>query len=268
MSLRTKSALLGATAAATAAAVMVPLSGCASPTTEQITAFVAANATDPFNTFIKTYENSHQNVKVLASYAGTQILETQIEQGAQVDLFLSADLVHMEKLKQEGIIDQYYPVSRTHPVLVVPKHNSAGIHTLQDLGSKQMKLIIGTDTVPIGKYTRQIFKKASAGYGPDFEKQAMSHVVSFETDVKQVLQKVALGEADAGIVYRTDVSQELAKKVTLIEIPSQYNVIGMNYVAVPLKAPHPKMGQELLKLMLSKEGQGVFAEFGYDEVTK
>jgi molybdenum ABC transporter molybdate-binding protein len=238
----------------------------AEPQKAEMVAFVAANATDPFNELIKIFEGKHFDAKLEATYAGTQVLRTQLEQGAKADLFLSADLSHIVAVKQEGLIDQYYPVSRNHEIIVVPKNNPAEIHSLQDLGTKQVKLIIGTDTVPIGKYTRMIFEKANKGYGEQFSKSAVSHVVSLETDVKQVLQKVALGEAGAGVVYRTDVTQNFAGKVEIIEIPQEFNVESINYIAIPKNAPQPEFAKELMNLMLSSEGQEVFAKYLYEKV--
>jgi molybdenum ABC transporter molybdate-binding protein len=236
-----------------------------SPKVEMV-AFVAANATDPFNEIIRTFQAQHPDVKLEATYAGTQVLRTQLEQGAKADLYLSADITHIEAVKKEGLIDEYIPVSRNHEIIVVPKDNPSGIHSLQDLSTKRVKLIIGTDTVPIGKYTRMIFAKADKQYGKQFSEGAMSHVVSLETDVKQVLQKVALGEAGAGVVYRTDVTASFADKVTIVEIPAALNVEAVNYIAVLRDAPNPELAQKLLDLMLAPEGQSIFAKYLYEKV--
>lgn len=229
-------------------------------------AFVAANATDPFNDTIKMFEEKHPQVNLDATYAGTQVLRTQLEQGAKADLFLSADITHIEAVKKEGLISEFYPVSQTHEVIVVPKNNPAGIHSLQDLGSKKTKLIIGTDSVPIGRYTRMVFEKANQGYGQQFSKNVNSHVVSLETNVKQVLQKVSMGEADAGVVYRTDVTASFADKVQVVEIPPEYNVEAINYIAVPKDASNPELGKELMDFMLSPDGQAIFAKYKYEIV--
>jgi molybdenum ABC transporter molybdate-binding protein len=233
----------------------------------RMVAFVAANATDPFNAIIEKFGAQHPEMRLEATYAGTQVLRTQLEQGAKADLFLSADMSHIEAVKEEGLIDRYVPVSRNHEVIVVPQNNPAGIHSLQDLAAGPVKLIIGTETVPIGKYTRMILQKANKGYGEQFSKRTLAHVVSLETDVKQVLQKVALGEAEAGIVYRTDVTDSFANKVTMIEIPSAYNVEAINYIAVLKHAPNPELAGELMKLLLSPEGQQVFADFHYEKAS-
>jgi len=232
-----------------------------------VTAFVAANATDPFNVLIQQFQNSHPGVKVQASYTGTQILYTQMDQGAPVDLFLSADEAHAQQAVDAGLIPRYFPASRTSEVIVVPKSNPADITSLRDLATKRGKLVIGVPTVPIGIYTRQILAKANEQYGPTFTEQVMKNVVSNETDVKQVAHKVALGEADAGVVYRTDITPELAKQVNIIAIPDAFQVIATNYVGVVSHAPHPVEAQQLLDLLLGADGQAVFKKFGYLPLT-
>ena len=104
----------------------------------------------------------------------------------------------------------------------MPK-SSRGIASLRDLAKPGTKLVIGVPDVPIGKYTRRIFENADRSYGGDFNKLALANVVSFEVNVKAVLQKVVLDEADAGVVYSTDVDAEALKAVRVIEIPKELN---------------------------------------------
>jgi molybdenum ABC transporter molybdate-binding protein len=237
-------------------------------TTNQVEMFalVAANATDPFTDLIEEFEKEHPDVNVEASFAGTQIIRTQLEQGAKADLFLSADLEHIEAVKNQSLIDEYSPVSNNHVVIVVPKDDLVGIHSLEDLAAKKVKLVIGTDTVPIGKYTRQVFENAKATYGKDFPEKVMSNVVSLETNVKQVLQKVSLGEAEAGIVYPTDVTPEFLKTVEIIEIPRENNVVATNYISVPNEAPNKDLAEKFMQMMLSDKGQEIFLNYHYDSV--
>ncbi|WP_251550176.1 molybdate ABC transporter substrate-binding protein [Neobacillus muris] len=230
---------------------------------EELIAMVAANATDPFKDILE-----HTGTKAKTTFAGTQVLRTQIEQGAKTDLFLSADISHIEALQKEGLVDEYQPVSHGHEVIVVEKGNPKAIKEVKDLADKPIKLIIGVDTVPIGKYTRQIFKNADEVYGNQFTENTMAHVVSMESDVKQVLQKVALGEADAGVVYRSDVTSKFQEKVEIVEIPASINAESTNYITVPKNAPNPQAGQSLLNFMVSPEGQAIFAKYGYDPLKK
>ena len=124
-------------------------------------------------------------------------------------------------------------------VIIVPKGNPAGITGLKDLATKPVKLVVGVDNVPIGKYTRQVFENANEGYGPNFSQNVLSQVVSTETNVREVDQKVATGEAQAGIVYQTYGTAGIADEMEVVEIPGEYVVTAENYAAVPNDAPYP-----------------------------
>jgi molybdate transport system substrate-binding protein len=151
-------------------------------------------------------------------------------------------------------------------VIVVPKVNSAGITTLRDLADKSVKVVIGTEAVPIGAYTRQILARAAVDYGTDFQAKVFAHVVSLETNTKEVLAKVALGEADAGIVYKTDVTTSFADKVKVIEIPQQYEVEAANYIAVVKASANKNLAEDLVDYAIGPGGQAVFQKYGYDPI--
>ena len=234
--------------------------------TQQVTlvALAAANVTDPLNDVIGAFEQAHPGVVVAPEYAGTQILETQAEQGAPFDIFVSADKQHMDALAREGLVDDVRLLSEGHEVIVVPKDNPAGIASLRDLADKDVKLVLGTDAVPIGIYTREIFAKASSAYGADFSARALAHAVSLETNVKQVLEKVALGEADGGIVYFTDVSALYRDKVEIVPIPHRFEVEAANYIAVARASRQPDLARALLDAATGTSGQTIFRRHGYD----
>jgi len=235
--------------------------------TQQVTlvALAAANVTDPLNDVIGAFEQAHPGVIVTPEYAGTQILETQAEQGAPFDIFISADKQHMDALVTEGlVVDDVRALSESHEVIVVPKDNPGGIRSLRDLADKDVKLVLGTDAVPIGIYTREIFSKASVAYGADFGSRVLAHAVSFETNVKQVLEKVALGEADGGIVYFTDVSAKYRDTVKIVPIPQQFEVEATNYIAVAHGSKQPELARALLDAAAGPGGQSIFRRHGYD----
>lgn len=229
-----------------------------------LVALAAANVTDPLDDVIGAFERDHPGVVVLPEYAGTQILETQAEQGAPFDIFVSADRQHIDALAREGLVEDVRLLSEGHEVIVVPKGNPAGIASLRDLGDKDVKLVLGTDAVPIGIYTRQVFAKAARAYGAGFPARVLGHVVSFETNVKQVLEKVALGEADAGIVYFTDVSARYKDLVTIVPIPAEFEVEAANYIAVAHGSKQPELARALLDAATDPGGQAIFRRHGYD----
>jgi molybdenum ABC transporter molybdate-binding protein len=227
-------------------------------------ALAAANVTDPLDDIIGAFERDNPGVVVVPEYAGTQILETQAEQGAPFDIFVSADKQHIDALRKEGLVDDVRLLSEGHEVIVVPKDNPGGITSLRDLADKDVKLVLGTDAVPIGIYTRQIFAKASSAYGADFAARALGHAVSFETNVKQVLEKVSLGEADGGVVYFTDVSAKYKDSVKIIAIPSRFEVEAANYIAVAHGSKQRELARALLDAATGPGGQLIFRRHGYD----
>src|SRR5688572_21310273 len=176
-------------------------------------------------------------------------LRTQIENGARADLFASADQNHMATLVKASLVAAPRVFARNTPVIIVPQDNPAKVASFDDL-PRARKLVIGVPEVPIGGYTVQILDNAGAA----FKQQVMANVVSRELNVRQVLAKVSLGEADAGIVYRTDAIAG-KDKVRIIEIPAKVNVIAEYPVAVLSKAPQAAAARAFVDLLLSAEGQ-------------
>jgi len=198
---------------------------------------------------------------VRVSFAGSQELRTQIENGARADVFASADTKHMAALAKAGLALAPRTFARNEPVVIVLKGNPAGVRSLADL-PKAKRLVIGVDNVPIGTYTLQILDKANAKLGTDFKDRVLARVVSRELNVRQVLAKVSLGEADAGVVYRTD-AVTAADKVELVAIDADLNVTAEYPVAVLKEAPQPKLAQAFVDLLLSAEGQKRLAASGF-----
>lgn len=233
---------------------------------ETMTALVAANMTDAGDALIEDFEEEREGTQVEVSYAGTQVLFSQIEQGVSSDFFLSADLEYIERAEEQGFIDSYSPVSQMDLVIIVPEGNPGGVSDLEDLAIEPVSLVIGVEEVPIGQYTRQVLDNANEGYGPGFSERVVDQVVSNETNTREVSRKVVLRESEVGIVYRTDVTPDIADDVEVIEIPEEYNVTAMNYAAVLNDAENPELAQEFLEMMLSPEGQETMSRFKYEPI--
>jgi molybdate transport system substrate-binding protein len=231
----------------------------------ELTVFAAASLREVFDDLGKAFEAKNAGVKVRVSYAGSQELRTQIEHGAKADVFASADLKHMAALEKGGQVAASRVFTRNEPVIVVPKGNPAGVRALADL-PKAKRLVIGTPEVPIGNYTLQILDKASAKLGKDFKDKVLAQVVSRELNVRQVLAKVTLSEADAGVVYRTD-AMTAGDKVEVVAIPADVNVIAEYPIAALKGAPQPKLAQAFVDLVLSAEGQKRLAAAGFTSVS-
>src|SRR5262249_55093356 len=146
-----------------------------------------------------TFERAHPGTKVTFSFASSSLLRTQIEQGAPADLFASADVAQMEPLVKAGKVRGVAAFTRNRLVVVTPASNPGRIRRLQDLARPGLRLVITAEQVPVGHYTRQALAKMSGpgGLGSDFQQKVLANVVSQEANVRSLLTKVELGEADA-----------------------------------------------------------------------
>jgi molybdate transport system substrate-binding protein len=237
----------------------------ATPEPRTLTVFAAASLTDAFTEIGHNFEASHPGVTVALNFAGSQTLSTQLTQGAVADVFASANYTEMDKVVAANLITQDTPNDFvTNKLLVIlPTNNPANVQTLQDLARPGLKLVLADATVPAGKYARQILDKLSqdATYGSDFSANVLANVVSNETDVKQVVAKVQLGEADAGIVYISDAVA--APELKIIEIPTDFNVVAKYPIAALTSAPQPDLAAEFITYVLSSEGQAILKKWGF-----
>ena len=181
------------------------------------------------------------------SFGGSNMLAAQIEQGAPVDLFASANTKLPQQLHSEGLVEKPVVFTRNELILIVPKSNPAGIHSVYDLRRSGVKLVVGTTGVPVGDYTRVVLHNL----GLD---GVLSNVVSRETDVREVLAKVALGEADAGFVYTTD-ARTVRGKVATIGIRRSAQPIVQYAVAVVKSSHHLAAARAFVKSLLAKPAQ-------------
>ena len=188
--------------------------------------FAAASLTDAFTEMGAAYEAANPGVTVTFSFAGSPILRTQIEEGATVDVFASANKKEMDALVSSGMVNAEAPKAllTNDLVVILPAANPAGVAQLADLAKPGLKLVLAAEEVPVGNYTRQSLEKMNAQFGSGFRERVLSNIVSNEDNVRQVLAKVQLGEADAGIVYRSDAVA--APDLKTIEIPTDMNVIA------------------------------------------
>jgi molybdate transport system substrate-binding protein len=248
-------------------AVVVTLASRAAPAApsgadgQELVVFAAASLREVFQGLAASFEQARPNTKVRLNLAGSQELRTQIEQGARADVFASADLKHMASLHKQGLVETPAIFARNQLVIVVPRGNPAGIQALPDL-PRARRLVIGAPEVPIGGYTVQIFEAAARKHGAALRGRLEARVVSRELNVRQVLAKVVLGEADAGIVYRTDALGS-RDKVEMIAIPAELNVPAEYPVAVCKAAPAPALARAWVDLVRGPEGQRSLTAAGF-----
>jgi molybdate transport system substrate-binding protein len=230
---------------------LVALAGCGGAagggdTNDHATVFAASSLTEVF-----------PQIDPAATYnfAGSDDLATQITEGAPADVFAAASTKYPDQLYDEGLVDKPEAFATNRLVLIVPKDNPAGIQSVDDLRNPDVKLVIGAEGVPIGDYTRTVLESMGAT-------DVLDQVVSEEDDVKGVVGKVSLGEADAGFVYVTDV-KPVEDKVTAIELPAEAQAKVQYEIAVVKDAPHHDAAHQFVEQVLSEDGQAKLQAAGF-----
>lgn len=258
---------LSATAALTES-VLLPIPPPLTPEPRTLTVFAAASLTDAFTEIGHDFEAIHPGVILALNFAGSQTLSTQLIQGAAVDVFASANKTEMDKVVAANLVPADAPRNflSNRLVVILPRDNPANVQTLQDLGKPGLKIVLADKTVPAGKYALQILDamEKDASFGADFKTKVLSNVVSNEIDVKQVVSKVQLGEADAGIAYNSDAIA--APELKTIEIPSNLNVIAKYPIATLTNAPQPQMAANFIVYVLSADGQAILRNWGFTPI--
>jgi molybdate transport system substrate-binding protein len=242
-------------------------SGEATTAQTSLTVFAAASLTDAFQTISKNFSTAHPGVDVVFNFAGSQQLAQQIGQGAPADLFASANASQMAVAIESGRVvsgtEQLFVRNRL--VVVTPVDNPAGIATLADLAKPGLQIVLATKEVPVGQYALDFLDKAEADgtLGAGYRDAVLANVVSYEENVRTVLAKVTLGEADAGIVYRSDVTPTAAEQVQRIGIPDNLNTIASYPIAPLSDSPHAALAQQFIDYLLSPEGQQILEDAGF-----
>lgn len=217
--------------------------GCCHP---GITVFAAASLQVPFDRIAK------QQFDAAFNYAGTQTLTTQLTEGAQADVFASADTTHMKTVQDAGLLDgapQVFAHNRLE--IAVARGNPKHIESLADLARNGLVVVLADPSVPAGKYAQQALAKAGVGVKP----------ASLELQVTAVLNKVALGEADAGIVYVSDVVS--SGKVDGVAIPDSQNVIADYPIAILSTSHNKGPAKDFVDYVLSPSGQAILTQAGF-----
>lgn len=232
-----------------------------------LTVLAAASLTESFTELGALFESQNPGVTVSFSFAGSQQLAEQLGQGAEADVFASASKKYMDAVVEASRVND--GDSRTFVknrlAVIIPTVNPAGLTELKDLAKAGLKLVLADESVPVGKYSLDFLDKASAdpAFGAQFKDDVIKNVVSYEDNVKSVLTKVLLGEADAGIVYITDVTADAAEKVTKLDIPDELNTIATYPIAPIADSKNPELAAAFVDLVLSPEGQQVMAKYGF-----
>ncbi|WP_405982113.1 molybdate ABC transporter substrate-binding protein [Streptomyces sp. NBC_00158] len=261
-------------AAALTAALLVPLSACGSGGDEKktdagaspsasapasgeakaanLTVLAASSLTDVFNTAKAAYEKSHPGTKVTISFAGSQELAAQVKQGAPADALVTADTKTMDGLKAET--NDATVIAKNRLVIATGKGNPFKVDELKDLADSKIKVVLAAPEVPVGRYSKQILDAQKVEVKP----------VSQEPNVRAVLSKVELGEADAGLVYKTDTTKS-GDKVVAVDIPDEQNAVA-SYPAATLKqSKNAEAAAAFVAWLSSPEAQKILQDAGFQK---
>ncbi len=249
--------------------VMLGLStGCGSDDGGKvITVFAAASLTDAFGDISRDFESQNPGVSVRLNFAGSQRLRSQLELGAGADVFAPADEMQIALAGEAGLIEGETRTIATAGMAIIAAERS-GLLTLADLATPGVKLVLAHESVPAGQYSRRLLIRLSEGnseLGHDFANRVLENVVSAETSVKAVEQKVALGEADAGIVYRPGaLSAMSAGQVTELSLPPPADEVRALYpIGVVKSSGNRELAEMFIRFVLSASGQATLASYGF-----
>ncbi len=239
-----------------------PGSPTAVPLEGDLTVFAAASLTDAFTDIGDAFEAANDGVDVQFNFASSSALATQVNEGAPADIFASADNAQMRVVTDAGSAES--PLLFATNVLVVVVPPDSELQSFEDLAAEGIRLVLAGPDVPVGRYSRQILENASApgGIAPDFGDRVLANLRSDEANVRAVLSKVQLGEADAGIVYQTDAAIA-GDEVRVIEIPETFNVIAEYPIAVTTDSGEAELAAAFVAFVLSEEGQAILRAYGF-----
>jgi len=196
---------------------------------ETITVFAAASYTEAFTELGRRFERSHPGTTVVFNFAGSQVLLQELRHGAAGDIFAPASPAAMKEAMEGGYIDTatVFTLCTNRLVVVLPADNRAGIGSLRDLAGKNIKIVLAQKEVPVGAYAAEVIAKCGRKFGEEYAGRVAGNVVSYEENVKAIVGKVRLGEADAGFVYQSDAATDSLHTLRSLEIPPELNVTAV-----------------------------------------
>ncbi|MEU9376301.1 molybdate ABC transporter substrate-binding protein [Streptomyces sp. NPDC048255] len=229
-----------------------PGSASAGPKAANLTVLAASSLTDVFKTGGAAYEKAHPGTKVTFSFAGSQELAAQVKQGAPADALVTADTKTMDGLRAET--GEARVIAKNRLVIAAGRGNPFKIDELKDLADTKIKVVLAAPEVPVGRYSKEILDRQGVTVKP----------VSQEPNVRAVLSKVELGEADAGLVYKTD-SAKSGDKVVAVEIPDEQNAVA-SYPAATLKqSKNADAAAAFVAWLSTPEAQKILQDAGFQQ---
>ncbi len=232
---------------------------------KRLTVFAATSLTDVFEGLRDAFIAANQDTEILLNFSSSSTLAAQLVQGAPADVFASANEAQMGLVIASGLIAPAAVEIFAHNqlVLIAPAKNPANIASVSDLGKESVLLVLAAPGTPIRAYTDAMLLSHAEEYGGDFTARVMGNLVSEESNVRQVATRVALGEADAGIVYQTDAIGDLSEDLQVIDIEPEHNQIAAYPIAPLSGAANPPLAQTFIDFIRSADAQPLFAAYGF-----
>jgi molybdate transport system substrate-binding protein len=226
----------------------------------------ASSLTEAFNELAQAFEAANPRVQIELNFASSQQLAQQLSNGARADIFASANRQQMDIAVENGRIDRrdVTAFTRNKLIMVYPLDDPGKISSLSDLAKPGVKVLLAAPDVPVGAYTLEFLEKAAQPgvYGADFKDRVLANTVSYEASPKAVVVKVGLGEADAGIVYATDLTPEKQASLGSIDIPDELNVVAEYFIA-PVTDGDRELARLWIEFIRSKSAEELLQIFGF-----
>lgn len=228
---------------------------------QEILVFAASSLTDAFTEIVADYEAARPNTRIVLNFASSSQLAAQLRERVGADVYASANNRQMELMIDEGLIASSSVVSfaSNRLTVIVPVENSAGIHTLTDLGNPGVGLVLAVEGVPVRDYADQLIENLPE----ELQVSIYANLVSEESNVRQVVAKVALGEADAGIAYQSDITPDIAGRVIVIDFPEEMNVVASFPIGITTSSNNPAAADDFVQFVLSDHGQRILQKWGF-----
>jgi molybdate transport system substrate-binding protein len=234
----------------------------------QLTIFAAASLTDVF-TEAGSQFTEMTGTEIAFNFGSSSTLATQLTEGAEADIFASANIRQAQLVMDAGLANGDMIIfAKNRLVVITPVDNPANIQTLSDLSREGVFIAIATLEVPVRGYTDQMLEamRQDSAYGQAFFDGFYANVVIEGANVRQVVTQVALGEADAGVVYASDVTPDMAEDLVILDVPDAFNVMAEYPLVLLAESQNMPLAQDFIAFLLSDDGQDLFVRWGFISV--
>lgn len=239
------------------ALLVVLLAGCGASDPDDTVVLAAASLTEAFGEIAEAYERGHPGAQVVLEFAASSTLAAQVRAGAPFDVLATADEPTMAEAWGAGGVQPPVAFATNRLVVIVPSDNPAGLRSIEDLARPGVEVVLAERNVPVGAYARRAFEALGIAQAVE------ANVVSNALDVKAVAAAVSLGEADAGIIYATDVTPALRGSVRVFPVPGRASVRAVYAIAIAAEPEHPAGAGAFLDQVRSESGRAILAAHGF-----